>query len=152
MGITYASPPNRAKNISTLLSGMGVEGMGPSLAAIGTLEAEVFEAYLERVLLRKLPPELLITSDDLSAHKSERVEDAIEVRIGGVVVPLPPYSQAPNRSKKPSSRSRAYCEKRKPAQRCRSGSDGAGALVDNGCMDARGFFARCGYRDAVRPL
>jgi transposase len=96
MGITYASLPNRAKNISALLSSVGVEGIVPSLAAIGTIDAEVFEAYLEWLLLPKMPPESLMARDYLSAQKSERVEEPIEVRVGGVVVPLPPYSPAPN--------------------------------------------------------
>ena len=45
-----AVPRNRGKN-TTLLSSMSVEGMGPSLAIIGAVDARVFEAYLERVLL-----------------------------------------------------------------------------------------------------
>ena len=50
-----AVPRNRGKN-TTLLSSMGVEGMGPSLAIIGAVDARVFEAYLERVLLPELHP------------------------------------------------------------------------------------------------
>lgn len=46
----YAVPRNRGKN-TTLLSSMSVEGMGPSLAITGSVDAQVFEAYLERVLL-----------------------------------------------------------------------------------------------------
>jgi hypothetical protein len=71
MGITYASLPNRAKNISALLSSVGVEGIGPSLAAIGTIDAEVFEAYLEWILLPKMPPESLMARDYLSPKERE---------------------------------------------------------------------------------
>jgi hypothetical protein len=41
-----AVPRNRGKN-TTLLSSMSVEGMGPSLAVTGAVDARVFEAYLE---------------------------------------------------------------------------------------------------------
>jgi transposase len=47
--------------------------MGPSLAVISAVDAEVFEAYLERILLPKLRPGLVLVMDNLSAHKSERV-------------------------------------------------------------------------------
>ncbi len=43
-------PRNRGKN-TTLLASMGVEGMGPSMAVEGSTTQEVFEAYLEHVLL-----------------------------------------------------------------------------------------------------
>ena len=47
----YCSVPrNRGKN-TTLLSCMSVEGMGASLAVEGATNREVFEAYVERVLL-----------------------------------------------------------------------------------------------------
>ena len=48
-------PRNRGKN-TTLLASMSAEGMGPSLAVTGAVDAQVFEAYLERVLLPELPP------------------------------------------------------------------------------------------------
>jgi hypothetical protein len=39
-----------------LLASVSVEGMGPSLAITGAVDAQVFEAYLERILLPELPP------------------------------------------------------------------------------------------------
>ena len=41
---------NRAKN-TTLLASISLEGMGPSLVVEGSTIAEVFETYLEHVLL-----------------------------------------------------------------------------------------------------
>jgi hypothetical protein len=43
-------PRNRGKN-TTLLASITLEGMGPSLAVEGSTTAEIFEAYLEQVLL-----------------------------------------------------------------------------------------------------
>jgi hypothetical protein len=50
-------PRNRGKN-TTLLSSMSVEGMGPSLAVEGATDREVFETYVERVLVPMLRPGL----------------------------------------------------------------------------------------------
>jgi hypothetical protein len=47
----WAVPCNRGKNTTLLLWSMSVEGMGPSLAITGSVDAPVFEAYLERILL-----------------------------------------------------------------------------------------------------
>jgi len=43
-GTRCAVPRNRGKNTTTLLSSMSVEGMGPSLAVTGAVDARVFEA------------------------------------------------------------------------------------------------------------
>ncbi len=47
---------NRGPN-TTLLSSMGLEGIGPSLAVEGSTTREVFEAYVERMLAPTLVPD-----------------------------------------------------------------------------------------------
>ncbi len=83
-------PRNRGKN-TTLLTSMSVEGMGSSLAVTGSVNAAVFEAYLEEVLLPDLNPGQIVIMDNLSAHKSEKVRELIEA-VGCEVLYLPPYS------------------------------------------------------------
>jgi hypothetical protein len=46
-------PRNRGPN-TTLLSSMSLEGMGPSLAVVGSTTAEVFEVYVHKVLAPSL--------------------------------------------------------------------------------------------------
>jgi hypothetical protein len=58
-------PRNRGKN-TTLLASMSAEGMGPSLAVTGAVDAQVFEAYLERVLLPELPPGRILVMETTS--------------------------------------------------------------------------------------
>jgi hypothetical protein len=87
----YCSVPrNWGKNL-TLLSSMSVCGMGPSLAVEGSTTREVFEAYLEEVLLPTLPPGGVVVMDNLSAHKGGRVREIVEGR-GCELMYLPPYS------------------------------------------------------------
>src|SRR5215212_1847728 len=46
-------PRNRGPN-TTLLASMGLEGMGPSLAVVGSTTGKVFEVYVEQVLAPSL--------------------------------------------------------------------------------------------------
>ncbi len=59
----YAKVPrNRGPN-TTLLSSMSVEGMEPSLAVKGSINREVFEAYVERVLAATLRPGQIVVME-----------------------------------------------------------------------------------------
>ena len=81
---------NRGKN-TTLLASMSLQGMGPSLAVEGSTTAEVFEAYLEQVLLPELQEGQVVLMDSLPAHKPGRVRELIEQR-GLELLYLPSYS------------------------------------------------------------
>jgi len=75
------------------------------LAVTDTVDATVFEAYLERVLLPHLRPGRKMMMDNLSAHKSESVRKPIE-GVGRELVDLPSYSPGFNPIEGPSPRSR----------------------------------------------
>ena len=83
-------PPNRGKN-TTLLASITLEGMGPSLVVEGSTTAEVFEAYLEHVLLPELHKGQVVVMHSLPAHKPKRVRELIERR-GCQLLYLPGYS------------------------------------------------------------
>ena len=87
-----SDPRNWGKNV-TLLSSVTAEGGGPCLAVEGSTTPEVFEAYLERVLVPSLQPGRIIVLDNLSAHKGGRVREIVE-DAGCELVYLPP-SEAP---------------------------------------------------------
>ena len=103
-------PRNRGKN-TTLLASMSLEGMGPSLAVEGSTTAEVFETYLERVLLPELEEGRVVLMDSLPAHKPGRVRELIEGQ-GCELLYLPGYSPDYNPTlRRPSPRSRrSYAE------------------------------------------
>jgi transposase len=106
----YAKVPrNRGPN-TTLLSSMSLEGMGPSLAVEGSINREVFEAYVERVLAATLRPGQIVMMDNLSAHKGKRVREIIEKR-GCVLLYLPPTRRISTPLKRPSRRSKGSCAK-----------------------------------------
>ena len=62
-----------------------------SKAVEGSTTTEVFEAYLEQVLVPSLRPGQVVVMDNLTAHKGERVRELIESR-GCQLIYLPPYS------------------------------------------------------------
>ena len=76
----------------TLLASMSAGGMGPCLAVEGPTTREVFETYLEEVLVPSLKAGQVMVMDNLSSHKGSRVRELIEGR-GCELLYLPPYSR-----------------------------------------------------------
>jgi len=70
-------PRNRGKN-TTLLSSMTTGGMGPSLAVEGATTAQVFETYIEKMLVPMLRAGQIVLMDNLGAHKLRRIRELIE--------------------------------------------------------------------------
>ena len=138
-----AVPRNRGKN-TTLLSSMSVEGMGPSLAITGSVNAQVFEAYLERVLLPELCAGRTVVMDNLSAHKTEKVRGLIE-GAGCELLYLPPYSPDLNPIEEAFSKIKGIL--RKAEVRTREALvEALGPVLSSVTQeDTSGFFEHCGY-------
>ncbi len=143
-------PRNRGKN-TTLLASMSVEGIGPSLAITGAVDAQVFEAYLEWVLLPELRPGRIVVMDNLSAHKTKKVRELVE-GAGCELLYLPPYSPDLNPIEEAFSKIKGTL--RKAEARTRETLVGAlgPALSSVTEEDARGFFEHCGYGTLVQSL
>lgn len=58
-----------------LLASISLEGMGPSLVVEGSTIAEVFDPYLEHVLLPELEEGQVVIMDTLPLHKRGRVRE-----------------------------------------------------------------------------
>jgi transposase len=139
---------NRGKN-TTLLSSMGVEGMGPSLAITGAVDARVFEAYLERVLLPELHPGRIVVMDNLSAHKTEKVRELVEGARCELLY-LPPYSPDLNPIEEAFSKIKGILRKAEARTREALVEALGPALSSVTEEDARGFFEHCGYSTLVQ--
>jgi transposase len=68
-----------------------VHGLRCSTVVDGAVNREVFEAFVEQVLLPQLKPGDIVVMDNLSSHKGERITELIE-SVGAEVRYLPPYS------------------------------------------------------------
>jgi transposase len=145
-----AVPRNRGKN-TTLLSSMSAEGMGPSLAVTGAVDAQVFEAYLERVLLPELRPGRVVVMDNLSAHKTEKVRELVE-GAGCELLYLPPYSPDLNPIEEAFAKIKGILRKAEARAREVLVEALGPALSSITEEDSRGFFEHCGYATPVQSL
>lgn len=76
---------------STLIAALGLEGVRCSTVVDGAVNADIFEAFVEQVLVPELRPGDVVVMDNLSSHKRQRTRELIEVA-GAELVFLPPYS------------------------------------------------------------
>jgi transposase len=136
-------PRNRGKN-TTLLASITLEGMGPSMAVNGSTTKEVFEAYLEHVLLPELEEGQVVVMDSLPAHKPGRVRELIEGR-GCELLYLPSYCPDYNPIEEAFSKIKEIL--RKACARTREALVEAlgEALSAVSFRDAQGFFEHAGY-------
>jgi len=143
-------PRNWGTNV-TLLGSMSVGGMGPCLAVEGPTTREVFETYLEGVLVPSLRAGQVVVMDNLSSHKGGRVKELIEER-GCKLVYLPPYSPDLNPIEEAFAKIKALL--------CKAGARTREALIEVmgyaleavTAKDARGFFEHRGYRATAQLL
>jgi transposase len=76
---------------TTLIAALGIDGVRCSTVVDGAVNRDVFEAFVEQVLVPELREGDVVVLDNLSSHKSVRTRTLIE-RAGARLVFLPPYS------------------------------------------------------------
>jgi len=76
---------------TTLIAALGIEGMRCSTVVDGAVNGDVFEAFVEQVLVPQLRPGDVVVMDNLSSHKRARTRELIEAA-GAELEYLPPYS------------------------------------------------------------
>ncbi len=76
---------------TTLIAALGLEGMRCSTVVDGAVNADVFESFVEFVLVPELRCGDVVIMDNLSSHKRQSTRELIE-RAGAKLVFLPPYS------------------------------------------------------------
>jgi transposase len=86
----YADTPGRWESI-TLTCGLRLSGAMAALAFPGATDTDMFESYVEDVLVPELRPGDVVIWDNVKPHQSEEAIEAVEAA-GARVVPLPPYS------------------------------------------------------------
>lgn len=76
---------------TTLIAALGVRGVRCSTVVDGPVNADVFEAFVENVLVPELRPGDVVIMDNLSSHKRSQTRALIEAT-GADIEFLPPYS------------------------------------------------------------
>jgi transposase len=123
-----------------------VRTAGPCAAALvdGPVDADVFRAYTELVLVPALRPGDVVVMDNLQPHKAAGVRQMIE-SAGATLLYLPPYSPDYNPIENMWSKVKQLL--RSAAARTFEALQRAvwAALDAVTQDDCRGFFAHCGY-------
>jgi transposase len=138
------SVPRNTNRNTTLIASMTTTGMGPAMLLDGATDTAAFEAYVEQILAPTLSPGTVVVMDNLSAHKSTRVQALIAAR-GCELWFLPAYS--PDLSPIEEAFSKLKTLLRRAAARTRAALHAAIATVLNQItpLDAQGYFAHCNY-------
>lgn len=86
-----AKTPHGHWKTTTLIAALGIEGMRCATVVDGAVNGDVFEAFVEQVLVPELKPGDIVIMDNLSSHKRERVRELVEAAQAQLEY-LPPYS------------------------------------------------------------
>jgi transposase len=76
---------------TTLIAALDMSGMRCSTVVDGAVNSDVFEAFVQQVLIPQLRAGDVVVLDSLSSHKRKRTRELIE-SAGAQMLFLPPYS------------------------------------------------------------
>ena len=144
------APRNWGKNVS-LVCAIDSGGVKPSMSVEGAVDAKAFESYVEHLLAPTLKRGQIVVMDNLSVHKSKKVEAIIE-GAGAEVLFLPPYSPDYNPIEEAFSKVKGILRKVEARTREALVEATGRALDAITPEDIRGFYADCGYRLPLQPL
>ena len=143
--VVCKTPHGHWKVLSTIAA-LDVNGIRTACCFDGATDTTMFVAFVETFLVPMLKPGQVVVMDNLSAHKSPRVDQLIEAA-GARVLRLPPYSPDFNPIEMAISKMKALL--RKLGRRSLEDLEAAIAEAMRSITkrDARGFIKHCGYRD-----
>ena len=136
-------PRNRG-DVITVIGALTLGGLCATMTVQGGTTKEVFEAYVEHVLVPELVPGDVVVLDNLAAHKGRRVREMIEAH-GAKLVFQPPYSPDLNPIELAWAKLKELLRTAKARTREALDVAVAHALTMVTPDDAYGWFTHCGY-------
>lgn len=130
---------------TTMISSLRLDGTTAAMVLEGPTDADVFEAYVEQVLVPSLRSGDIVVMDRLGPHKVPRIVERIE-ETGAAVWLLPPYSPDFNPIEKMWSKIKEFLRSAKPRTSPALLTTIAAALEAVAAEDVQGWFGSCGYR------
>lgn len=138
-----AVPKNCGDNI-TILGSLSCTGLEAVMTINGAVDAAVFRAYVNQVLVPTLAPGDIVVMDNLGSHKVAGIREAIE-GVGVTLIYLPPYSPDWSPIEPCWSKLKTFLRAAKARTR-EALTQAIGAAFDTiTASDARGWFMHCGY-------
>jgi transposase len=105
-----AAIPHGHWQTTTFVAGLRTSGMVAPMVLDGPINGELFQTYVEQVLVPDLQPGDIVVMDNLGSHKGAGVRTAIEAA-GASLLYLPPYSPDFNPIEKAFSKLKAMLRK-----------------------------------------
>jgi transposase len=133
---------------TTMISSVRFDGSTACMVVDGATTKDIFEAYVEQILLPTLKAGDIVILDNLSAHKSQHVRELIE-SIGAELCYLPAYSPDLNPIEKMWSKIKSILRTLKAKTQEALINAIAKALEKVTASDAKGWFESCGYTNTI---
>lgn len=136
-------PFNRGSKISAI-SAMGLQGVYAPMAIEGSFNCEVFDLYVEQMLVPILSPGKIVLLDNIKFHNSRRAIALIEAA-GARVLHIPTYSPDFNPIEECISKIKEALRSFKARTKRKLYNALAKAIAMVTESDIRGWFEHCGY-------
>lgn len=136
-------PKNYGDNV-TLLGVLSVAGVEALMTVNGATDGDIFLVFVRKVLAPTLREGDVVVWDNLGAHRSIAVREAVEAT-GARLVFLPPYSPDLNPIERCWSKIKTFLRAAKARTREALEAALKRALATVTESDARAWFAHCGY-------
>ncbi len=133
---------------TTMISSVRLDGSTACMVVDGATTKDIFNAYVENILLPTLSSGDVVVLDNLSSHKNQEIRDLIE-SVGAKLWFLPPYSPDLNPIEKMWSKVKAILRKLKARTEQALITAIAKALDQVTASDAKGWFKSCGYANTI---
>jgi len=139
-----ATEPFNGGNHLSVISAMGLHAVCAPMTIEGAVNSEVFDLYVEHLLLPCLSPGKIVLLDNLKFHYSPKAMELIEAA-GARVLYIPAYSPDLNPIEEGISKLKATLRsfKTRTKRKLYNALTKAIGLVTEG--DIRGCFEHCGY-------
>ena len=144
-----AKVPHGHWKTTTLIAALDHRGMRCATTVDGAINQDIFESFVEKVLVPRLAPGELVILDNLSSHKGKRVA-ALIAAAGADVLFLPPYSPNFNPIENAFSKLKQLIRSAEHRSREALWAAMQGMLDQITPDDSRGFFKHCGYAVQVK--
>jgi transposase len=83
--------PGNYGQSTSVISTLGLRGVVATMSVDGSVDAQVFDAFIEKILVPKLKHGDVVLMDRLKVHLSRRIEQLISLANASIML-LPPYS------------------------------------------------------------
>lgn len=133
---------------TTMISSVRLDGSTACMVVDGATNKDIFEAYVEQILLPSLKAGDIVILDNLAVHKNQRVRELIQ-SVGAELWYLPAYSPDLNPIEKMWSKIKSILRTLKARSKESLVEAIAKALEMVTVSDAKGWFESCGYANTI---